>query len=82
MPIYSIKRGKTILEGLELRQCKNEYASVKNMFVLKLPPFFPHLHGKGKRAAISNLAWVSQKRIRSYIVLALNSYNARKLLNV
>ena len=41
------------------------------MFVLKLPPFFPHLHGKGKRAAISKLACVAQKRIRSYIVLAL-----------
>ena len=41
------------------------------MVVLKFPPFFPHLHGKGKRAAISKLACVSQKRIRSYIVLAL-----------
>ena len=51
---------------LELRQYKNGVASVKNMFVLKLP----HLHGKGKRAATSRLACVSQKRIRS-IVLAL-----------
>ena len=41
------------------------------MFVWKLPPFFPHLHGKGKRAAISKLACDSQKRIRSYVVLAL-----------
>ena len=41
------------------------------MFVLKLPPFSPHLHGKGKRAAISKVACVSQKRIRSCIFLAL-----------
>ena len=40
---------------LELRQYKNGLASVKKMFVLKLPLFFPHLHGKGKRAAISKL---------------------------
>ena len=33
---------------------------MKNMFVLKLPPFFPDLHGKGKSAAISILACVSQ----------------------
>ena len=58
---------------LELRQYKNGLVSVKYMFVLKLPPFFPHLHGKGKRAAISRQTCVSQKRIRSYIVLALVS---------
>ena len=32
---------------LELRQYKNGLASGKNMFILKLPPFSPHLHGKG-----------------------------------
>ena len=31
---------------LELRQFKNGLASVKSMLVLKLPHFFPHLHGK------------------------------------
>ena len=41
------------------------------MFVLKLPPFFPQLHSKGKRAAIAKQTCVSQKRVRSYIVLAL-----------
>ena len=46
---------------------------VKNMFVLKLPPFFPNLHGKGKSVAISKLACISQKRIRSYIVLGLGA---------
>ena len=56
---------------LEQRQYKNGLASVENMFVLKLPPIFTHQDGKGKRAAISKLACVSQKRIRSYIVLAL-----------
>ena len=56
---------------LELRQYKNGLVSVKIMLVLKLPPFFPHLHGKGKRAANSKLACVSQKLIRSHIVLAL-----------
>ena len=62
--------------GLELRQFKNEFvSSVKRMLVLKLPPFFPHLHGKGESAAISKLACVSQKRIRSYIVLALERKN-------
>ena len=38
---------------LELRKYKNGLVSVKHMFILILPPFFPHLHGKGKRAAIS-----------------------------
>ena len=33
---------------LELRQYKNGLVSVKRMFVLKFPPFFSHLHGKGK----------------------------------
>ena len=64
---------------LELRQYKNGLVSVKIMFVLNLPPFFPHLHGKGKRAGISKLACVSQKRIRSYIVLALNTNNINKI---
>ena len=41
------------------------------MLVLKLPPLFPHLHRKGKRTVISNLACFSQKRVRSYILLAL-----------
>ena len=57
-----------------LSQYKNGLASVKNMLVLKLPPFSPYLHGKGKRAAISKLACVLQKRICSYIVLALKNY--------
>ena len=56
---------------VEPRQYKNELASVKNMLVLKLSPFSPNLHGKGKGAAISKLARVPQKRIRYYIVLAL-----------
>ena len=43
---------------------------MKKLF-FKLPPFIPHLYGKGKRAAISKLACISQKRIRFYIVLAL-----------
>ena len=36
---------------LELGQYKNGLPSVKNKFVLKLPPFSPHLHGKGKKGA-------------------------------
>ena len=56
---------------LELRQYQNGLASVKSMFVLKLSPFFPHLHGKGKWAATSKQTCFSQKQIRSYIVLAL-----------
>ena len=56
---------------LELKQYNNELASVKTILVLKLPPFFPHLLGKRKRAAISKLACVSQKQIRSYNVFAL-----------
>ena len=56
---------------LELRQYKKGLASLKNMFVLKLMPFFSHLHDKGKRAAISKLACVSQNGICSYIVLAI-----------
>ena len=57
--------------NLELRQYKNGLASVKNMFLLKLPPFSPRLHGMGKSAAISKLACFKQKRIRSYVALAL-----------
>ena len=33
--------------------------------------FFLHLHGKEKSAAISKLAYFSQKRVRSYIVIVL-----------
>ena len=70
----------TIIEArkqqqLELRQNKNGLASVKNMLVLNLARFFPHLHGKGKSAAISKLACPSQKLVRSYIVLFLMDYN-------
>ena len=41
------------------------------MFVLKLPPFSPCRVAEGKRAAISNQTCISQKRGRSYIVLAI-----------
>ena len=58
---------------LELRQYKNEFVSVKRMLALKLPPFFPCRVGDGKRAAISKQTCFSQKRVRSYIVLALES---------
>ena len=37
--IYQILAAFSILKTLELRQYKNGHASVKNMFVLKLPPF-------------------------------------------
>ena len=68
-------QSKQVSISLELGQYKNVLVSVKIMFVLNLPPFFPHLHGKGKRAAILKLACVSQKRNRSYIVLALVPHN-------
>ena len=58
-------------EAFELRQYMNGLVSVKHMFVFNLPHFFPHLHGKEKRAAISKQTCVSQKQIRSYIVLVL-----------
>ena len=70
----------TATRWLDLRQYKNGLFSVKIMLVLKLPHFFPPLHGKGKRAAISKLACVLQKRIRSYIVLALDLVSIWKLL--
>ena len=41
------------------------------MLVLKLPPVFPCRVGEGKRAAISKQTCFSQKRVHSYIVLAL-----------
>ena len=44
---------------------------MKRMLILKLPPFFPCRVGEGKRAAISKQTCFSQKRVRSYIVLAL-----------
>ena len=55
-------RAKTISE--RIRFCET-HAS------FEITTLFPHLYGKGKRAAISKLACVSQKRIRSDIVLAL-----------
>ena len=55
---------------LELRQYKNGLDFVKKS-CFEIATLFPHRHGKGKRVAISKLACVSQKRIRSYIVLAL-----------
>ena len=57
---------------LELSQYKNSLASVTNMLALSLPRFFAHLHGKEKSAAVSKLICFSQKRIHSYIFLALN----------
>ena len=60
-----------ILHTLELRKYKNNFASVENMLVLKLPRFFPYRVGERKGAAISKLPCFSQKRVRSYIALAL-----------
>ena len=56
---------------LELRKYKNGFVSVKHILVLKLPPFSPCCIGEEKRAAISKQTCFSQKRVRSYIVLAL-----------
>ena len=53
---------------------------MKIMFVLKLPPISSTYTARGKRAAISKLACVSQKRIRSYIVLAI-VYFANLVIN-
>ena len=59
-------------KNLELRQYKNGFVSAKRMLVLKMPPFFPcRVVGDGKRAAISKQTCFSQKRVRSYIFLAL-----------
>ena len=58
----------------ELRQYKNGLVSVKIMFYFEIAAIIPPLlHGKWKRAAISKSACISQKRIRSYIVLALDA---------
>ena len=56
---------------LELRQYKKDSIQSKKLPSLNLPRFFSHLHGEKKSAAISKLACFSQKRDRSYIVLAL-----------
>ena len=56
---------------LELRQNKNGLASMKNVLVLKWPHFFAQLNDKEKSAAVSKLPYISQKRVRSYIILAL-----------
>ena len=58
---------------LELRQYKNRLVSVKRMLVLNLPPFFPCRVGERKRAVISKQTCFSQKRVRSYNVLALEA---------
>ena len=54
---------------------------MKSMPVLKLPPFIPCRVGEGKRAAISKETCFSQKRDRSYFVLALIPFilNYRKM---
>ena len=70
----------TTIRDHEAMTIRNGLVSVKIMFVLKLPPFFPHQHSKGKRAAISKLACVPQKRIRSYNVLALAGRRSARLL--
>ena len=44
---------------------------MKRILVLKLQPFFSRRVSEGKRAAISKQTWFSQKRFRTYIVLAL-----------
>ena len=68
---------------LELRQYKKGFVSVKRMLVLKLPPFFPCRVAEGKRAAISKQTCFSQKRVRSYIVLALaRSFSAGRSVQV
>ena len=56
---------------LKLRQYKNGFVSVKGMLVFKLARYFPCRVGEGKRAANSKQTCFSQKRVRSYIVLAL-----------
>ena len=48
----------------------SQYATVR-MLVLKLPPFFPHLHGKGESAAISKLADFLVTLSRSYIAIVI-----------
>ena len=45
---------------------------MKNLFVLKLSTFFPHLHGKGKRVANSKLTCVSHAFL--YCVLAISHF--------
>ena len=45
--------------------CKKKYAN------FEIAALFSQLQGKGKRAAISKQTCFSQKRVRSYIVLAL-----------
>ena len=61
------------VSNLEQRHYKNGFVSVKRMLILKLPSFFPCRFGEGKRAVISKQTCFSQKQIRSYIVLALES---------
>ena len=58
----------TNLRTLELKEFKNKLAYMKDMFVLKLPHFFPHLHGKVKSAAISKKACFN--RIESVLILS------------
>ena len=44
IPLCSRKYGTVI----ELKIYKNGLASMKIMFVMKLSPFFPHLHGTAR----------------------------------
>ena len=74
--------GQLYLRELELRQYKNGFFSVKRMLGLKLPPFFPCRVGEGKRTPITKQTCFSQKRVRSYIVLALMHLQYRYLSQV
>ena len=54
---------------------------MKRMLVLKLPTFFPCRVGEGEKAAISKQTSFSQKRVRSYIVLALEELIKLRIKN-
>ena len=58
---------------LEPRQYKNDSIQSKIIPRLKLPRFFTHLYGQGKRAAISKLELFLTEWSRSYFVFALMS---------
>ena len=57
--------------SLELRQYKNRICFCETHASFEIAALFPFRVGEGERAATSKQTWFSQKRVRSYIVLAL-----------
>ena len=65
----------THLVGAKVQSIYERRNSVEKLLDFEIAAFFRHLHGEGKKAAISNLSFTSEWR-RSYIDCALDKSNS------